>query len=130
MMNPTNGIKDTGTSIIAGRIPMLQVPKVEENRPDHLETIDSHILAFYYAGLTNLFCQACLPSAPNVSTCVVAPVLQASHADFQMLGGWLEACNPAEVQASAHSSLYQQIRGKWREQIKDLAMLSAGQSQD
>lgn len=130
MLDARNGSKDTGTSIIAGRIPLLQIPKAEENRPHHPDAIESHILACYYSGLTNLFCQACLPSASQAKTCVVAPILQASHADFQMLAGWLEACDPTEIQSSAYSSLYQQIRGQWREQIKDLAMLSTGQPQD
>lgn len=129
MLNATNGSEFRGSSIIAGRIPLLQIPKATDKDPKRLEAINSHILAYYYSGLTNLFCQACLPCA-QVGTSVATPILEASNADFQMLGRWLEECDPIEIRASPNSSLYQQVREQWKEQVKDGAMLLQGQSQD
>lgn len=128
MLNAANGSEDKASLIIDGRISLLQIPRAEDKEPRPLEAINSHILAYYYSGLTNLFCQACLPCARQASTDVVAPILEASHADFQMLDSWLEACDPTEIQASPYSSLYQQVREQWKEQVRDAAKLSQDQS--
>lgn len=124
-----NEAVDTASSIISGKIPLLQIPEKEQKEPIPAEVIDCNILANYYAALTNLFCQAYLPPREiGKSSDVLQPIIEASYADFQMLDGWLQACDPNAIWASLHSNLYQQVRQTWVNQVKDWGALSKGSS--
>ena len=120
-----NEAVEMASSIISGKIPLLQIPERDQNEPRPVEVIESNILAYYYAALTNLFCQVYLrPLETGKSNDVFQPIIEASYADFQMLDGWLASCNPSAIWASLHSDLYQQVRHNWVSQLKDWAALS------
>lgn len=124
-----NEAVEMASSIIAGRIPLLQIPEKREKEPMLAEVIESNILAYYYAALTNLFCQAYLPPLEIAeSNDVLQAIIEASYSDFQMLDGWLQACDPNAIWASLHSNLYQQVRQTWGDQVKDWGALSKGSS--
>ena len=119
MSKAMNGGDDRASSIIAGKIPLLQIPEKEEKKPKNLEAIDAYILAYYYSALTNLLCQAYLQSAQQTENDeVIQPIIQASQADFQMLDIYFDSCGSDEIWASPNSTLYEQIRNTWREQVK------------
>lgn len=116
---------DTAASIISGSIPMLRLPPSRGPQPRHPKTIDSQIVAYYYAALTNLLGQACyLPIGQEESNGVLQVIIEASYSDFQILDNWLEEYDPSEIRASPNSQLYQEVRETWRQRIMDWAMLS------
>jgi hypothetical protein len=110
--------EDRASSIIAGRIPLLQRLEKEERVSKSAEAMDAYILAYYYSALTNLFCQACLTSEEQASDAIQL-VIQASHADFQTLDLFLEACSQEQILASPNSNLYEQVRHTLKEQVKE-----------
>jgi hypothetical protein len=88
MPEAMNATADTASSIITGKIPMLQIPSpaIQAVQHGHPEAIESYILAYYYAALTNLFCQVCLPPIQQVEENDIAKtIMDASYGDFYML---------------------------------------------
>ncbi len=152
MPEPTKVPPNTASLLITGKIPMgVRLPKPQVPSPEPpvpapeaqvplatspvaqaalSETIEGYILAYYYAALTNWFCQIHLASIEQIADDeVVKGILDASYRDFHMLDSRLAALDPKEVQASQHSPLYQQTRDLWRDCIKDWTAISKGNHQ-
>jgi len=112
--------EDTASSIIVGRIPLLQIPEKKEQKPKNPGAVEAYILAYYYSALTNLLCQAYFSSAQETeSDDEIQSIIRTSHADFQMLGIRIEACGQDEISASADADLYEQIQSTWRQQVRE-----------
>jgi hypothetical protein len=122
-----NVAAETASSIISGKIPMLQIPSpaIQAGQHGHPEAIESYIAAYYYAALTNLLCQVSLPPTQQVeNNDVVRAVIDASYDDFYILDSSLGALDPNEIQASPNSHLYQEVRDAWRHWVKNWTMIS------
>jgi len=105
---------------------MLQIPSpaTQVAQHGHPEAIEGYIVAYYYAALTNLFCQICLPPIQQVEdNDVVKAIIDASYRDFCMLDIWLGALDPNEIRASPNSHLYQEVRDAWKHWVKDWTMV-------
>src|SRR5271169_6704232 len=92
----------TASSIINGKRPMLQVPPPVSPAAQHghPEAIEVRMVAYYYAALTNLFCQVCLPPIQQLEDKdVIGAIIDASYGDFHMLDSWLGALDPTEIWA-------------------------------
>lgn len=108
------------SSIISGSVPIVRVPATGKVQPPPSETIDSHILAYYYAALTNLICQSCLwPMKQEESNDTLQAIIEASYSDFQTMENWLDTCDPNEIWASPNSRLYKEVREMWRQRVMD-----------
>jgi hypothetical protein len=122
-----NVATDTASSIISGKIPMLQSPSpaIQAAQHGHSEAIEIYIVAYYYAALTNLCCQVyLLPTQSVDNNDVVKATIDASYGDFCMLDSSLGAFDPNEVLASPNLHLYQEVRDSWRNRVKDWKMIS------
>ncbi len=138
---------NTASLLIAGKIPMgIRLPKPQVPSPEPpvptpeaqvplaaspvaqaalSETIEGYIVAYYYAALTNWFCQIHLASIEQgADDGVVKGILDASYRDFYMLDSRLGELDPKEIQANSNADLYQQTRDAWRDCIKDWTTLS------
>ncbi len=127
MPKEMNVATDTASSIISGKIPLLQIPSpaIQAAQHGHPEAIESYIIAYYYAALTNLFCQISLPPTQQVeNNDVVKAIIDASYNDFYRLDSSLGALDPNEIQASPNSHLYQEVRDAWRHWVKNWTMIS------
>ncbi len=127
MSKEMNGPKDMASSIITGKTPMLRVspPINQAAQNNHPEAIEVHMVAYYYAALTNLFCQVCLsPMQQGEDNCAVRAIIDASYRDFQMLAAWLGAIEPNEIRASPSANLYVEVRDAWRDQVRDWTAIS------
>src|SRR5689334_15718524 len=116
MPKEMNAAADTASSIITGKIPM-QIPAlaIQAAQRGHLGAIEGYVVAYYYAALTNQFCQVCLQPIQQVENDdVVKAVIDASYRDFYMLDSSLWALDPNEIQASPDVHLYQEVRDAWR----------------
>src|SRR5271157_3501713 len=127
MSKEMKGPEDIASSIITGKTPMLRVPppvsRAAQN--DHPEAIELHMVAYYYASLTNLLCQVCLsPIQQGEDNYAVRAIIDASYRDFQMLDAWLGAVESNEIRASPSSHLYLEVRDAWRGQVKDWTTIS------
>jgi hypothetical protein len=127
MPEAINADASTASSIIAGKVPMLQVPLPASRAAEqgHPEAIEVYILAYYYAALTNLFCQVGLPSTGQAGDNDVATaIIGSSYNDFHMLDSWLAAVEPNEILVSPSAGLYYQVRDLWSHRVKDWPSLS------
>lgn len=127
MPKETDSATDTASSIISGKIRMLRIPSpaIQAVQYGHREAIEGYIVAHYYAALTNLLCQASLPTAQQLeNNDVVKATIDASYGDFCMLDSSLSALDPAEIQASPNSDLYRQVRDELRDWVKDWTTIS------
>jgi hypothetical protein len=126
---------DKASSIIAGRIPMRpQIPSavipataIPAATPHgHPEVIEGYIVAYYYAALTNLFCQACLPPIEQAenSDDIARAIMDKSYSDFSTLDSFLASLDPNEIHASPNAHLYLEVGDSWRHWVKDWAMIS------
>src|SRR5215467_3115905 len=128
MHEAEKGTSDSASLIISGKIPMLWVPPPSTPAPQRLpvESIESYVLAYYYAALTNLFCQAHLSPTEKVEDHdTVKAIADSSYRDFCMLDGWLGSLDLNELQLSANWSLYVDTREGWRNLVKNWAMVSS-----
>ncbi len=67
MPKAMNAAADTASSIITGKIPMqIPAPAIQAAQRGHPEAIEGYVVAYYYAALTNLFCQICLQPIQQV----------------------------------------------------------------
>jgi len=106
---------------------MLQIPSpaIQAALHGHPAAIEGYIVAYYYAALTNLFCQACLPPIQQVeNNDVVKAIIDSSYGDFCMLDSSLGALDPNEIRASPNSHLYQEVQDAWKHRVKDWTMIS------
>jgi hypothetical protein len=106
---------------------MLRVPPPvsQPAQNNHQEAIEVRMVAYYYAALTNLFCQVCLsPIQQGENNYAVKAIIDASYRDFQMLDAWLGAVEPNEIRTSPSSHLYLEVRDAWRHQVKDWTTIS------
>jgi hypothetical protein len=127
MSKEMKGPEDMASSIITGKTPMLRVPPPisQAAQNNHPEAIEVHMVAYYYAALTNLFCQVCLsPIQQGEDNYAVRAIIDASYRDFQVLDAWLAAVEPKEIRASPSSQLYLEVRDVWRDQVKDCTTIS------
>ena len=119
-------------------LPELQVPLSEPQVPlpaaqaaplGHLEAIEAYVVAYYYAALTNWFCQIHLASIEQgADDGVMKGILDASYRDFYLLDSRLATLDPKEIQANSNADLYQQTRDAWRDCIKDWTTISQAKS--
>lgn len=129
MPKEMNSVADMASSIITGKIPMLQIPSPAIQVAQHglPEAIESSIVAYYYAALTNLLCQACLPPILQVeNNDVVKAIIDASYRDFCMLDSSLAALDQSEIRTSPNSHLHQEVLDVWKHRVKDWTMISKG----
>src|SRR5271169_4810629 len=122
MSKEMKGPEDMASSIITGKTPMLRVPPPvsQPAQNNHQEAIEVRMVAYYYAALTNLFCQVCLsPIEQGEDNYAVKAIIDSSYRDFQMLDAWLGAVEPNEIRTSPSSHLYLEVRDAWRHQVKD-----------
>jgi hypothetical protein len=127
MPKEISDVVDTASSIITGKRPLFQAPSPASRTAQfgHSEAVEVQMVAYYYAALTNLLCQVCLPPAEQVeSNDVIRTIIDASYGDFRMADSWLGALDPKEIRASPSASLYLEIREGWRDQIKDWTTIS------
>jgi len=128
MHEAENGPADFASLIISGKIPILRLPPPSSPaspRPP-VESIESYILAYYYAALTNLFCQAHLSPVERVEEHdTVRVIADSSYRDFCMLDGWLGTLDLNELQLSLNWSLYVETREGWRNLVKNWAMITS-----
>lgn len=140
MQKTKNGTADSASLIVTGHIPMLRLPLLASQNPPSSasqnsplsasqsppsELIKGHILAYYYAGLTNLFCQAHLSPVEDVKDNeILKGIADNSYRDFCMLDSWLEGRDQDEVQASPEWPLYQEARQVWRDLVRNWAMIA------
>lgn len=126
MPKEMNAAADTASSIITGKIPLqIPSPAVQTAQHGHPEVIEGYIIAYYYAALTNLLCQAHLPPIQEVENDdVVKAVIDASYRDFFMLDSSLGAVDPNEIQASPNLHMYQEVRDAWGHWVKDWTTIS------
>jgi len=104
------------------RVPPPVMQAAQNGRSDAIEV---HMVAYYYAALTNLFCQVCFPNIDQLEhNDVVGALLDVSCGDFHMLDSWLGAIEPNEIWASANSHMYLEVRDVWRQQVKDWTTIS------
>lgn len=152
MPEATNLPPNTASLLITGKIPMgvrltrpkVQLPEPQAPSPEAQvplpanpvtqaalsETLEGYIVAYYYAALTNWFCQIHLASMEQVADDdPVKAILGTSYSDFCMLDSRLGALDPREIHANPHSLLYQQTRDLWRDWIKDWTAISKGNHQ-
>jgi hypothetical protein len=107
----------------------MQIPSatIQVAQYADLKTIEGYIIAYYYAALTNVFCQVCLPPIQQVETNdVVNAIIDASYADFYMLDSSIGALDPKEIRASSNSHLYQEVRDTLKPWVKNWTMISKG----
>ncbi len=91
----------------------------------HPEAIEGYIIAYYYAALSNMFCQGCLPCVQQVeNNDVVKAIMEASYADFYMLDSSFGALDPNGIRANPNSHLYQEVRDTWKHRVKNWTMIS------
>jgi len=129
MPKEMNTAADTASSIITGKIPMRQIssPAIQVVHHAQPEAIEGYIFAYYYAALTNVFCQVCLPPIQQVeNNDVVKAIIDASYGDFYVMDSWLGALDPNEIRASPNSHLFQEVQEAWKHRVKDWAMISKG----
>ena len=147
MPDATNVTPNTASLLIAGKIPMgVRLPKPQVPSPEPpvpapeaqvplaaspvaqaalSETIEGYIVAYYYAALTNWFCQIHLASIEQVAdNDVLKAIIDTSYRDFHMLDSRLAALDPKAIQAHPHSLLYEQTRDAWRDWVKDWTAIS------
>ena len=152
MPEATNLPPNTASLLIAGKIPFgirLAGPKVQLPDPSVptpepqvplvaspvaqaalSETIEGYILGYYYAAVTNLFCQIYLPCLGQIEdNDVVKVIIDTSYRDFYLLDSRLGTLDPKGIAANPHSPLYQQTRDLWRDWIKDWTAISKGNHQ-
>ena len=128
MHEAENGPADFASLIIAGKIPMVRVRPPSSTGSERLpvESIEGYVLAYYYAALTNLFCQAHLSPIEKVEDHdTVKTIADSSYRDFCMLDGWLGTLDLSELQLSPNWSLYVETREGWRSLVKNWAMITS-----
>ena len=106
---------------------MLQVPPpaIPAVQHGHSEAIEGYIVAYYYAALTNLFCQVSLPPIQLAeNNDVMKAIIDSSYGDFYRLDSSLGALDLKQIQASPNSHLYHEVRDTWRHWVKDWTMIS------
>ena len=107
------------------RLPLPPNPPSPVSPNPRSELIEGYILAYYYAGLTNLFCQAHLSPVEDVKDNeILKTIADNSYRDFCVLNSWLEGRDQDEVQASPEWPLYQEARQAWRDLVKNSAMIA------
>ena len=152
MPEATNLPPNTASLLIAGKIPLgirwagprVQLPDPPVPTPEAQvplaasplaqaalsETIEGYIVAYYYAAVTNLFCQIYLPFLGQIEdNDVVKAIIDTSYRDFYLLDSRLGALDLKEIEANPHSPLYQQTRDLWRDWIKDWTTISKAHQQ-
>jgi hypothetical protein len=128
MEEAKNGTAESASLIIRGKIPMLRVPssaasQASQQRP--LESVEGYVLAYYYAALTNLFCQVYLsPIDQSGDDDNLKTILDASYRDFFMLASLLGALDQNEIKVNPSLLRYLEARELWRNLVKNGAMIS------
>jgi len=108
-----------------GRAIAQPVPPSAEQPAQTADSISHCILAYYYAALTNLFCQSHLSPEERVADDdMVRAVADKSYADFRKLDGLLEDLDKEEIQLNPNWQLYHEARENWRRLVKDWAMIA------
>jgi len=115
----------TAASLIAGKTPMVQVSShtVQQTHP---EVIESRIVAYYYAALSNVLCQAFILCSQQVDEDdAVKMIIDASYRDFHAVDSWFSSIDPNEIRANANASLYREVRDAWSPQVRDWRTISS-----
>ncbi len=112
---------DQDSPLLAENEPMLTLPSSADqaSQAQPLESIDGYLLAYYYAALTNLFCQAHLSLVQNPQEDdVVRAAADRSYRDFFALDSWLGSLEQNEIEASPHLPLFLEARESWKNLVK------------
>jgi hypothetical protein len=107
-------------------MPMVQVSRPVNQTPcTHPETIESQIAAYYYMALTNVLCQAHMPSVSKVEDGdPVKTLIDSSYRDFHAIDHWLSALDVNQIRATPAARLYREVQDTWRHHVKDWRMIS------
>jgi hypothetical protein len=127
MPQATDVAANIASLIISGEISMLQAPSPASLPPQqwHSEAIKGYIVAYYYAALTNVSCQACLLSTEQVEdNDIVKGIIDASYQHFYMLDNWFARLDPNELQTNPDSHLFDEVRDVWKPWVKDWRIIS------
>jgi hypothetical protein len=109
MPEAPNVVPHTASSIISGKTPMLQSPSLASQTAAQwrLEAIKASILAYYFAALTNISCQAYMfPAEPVEENDVLKRIIEASYAHFCLLDDWSTKLDPQELYSSPNAHLF------------------------
>jgi hypothetical protein len=131
MQDAKNGAAESASLIITAKIPMLRVssPGDQASQQQPLKPIESYVLAYYYAGLTNLFCQVYLSPTDHLGDDdILKAIADASHRDFCMLDSWLGAPDKDEIHVNPNWQLYLEAREVWRNLVRNWAMIAKKES--
>ena len=105
---------------------MLQAPAPASEAPQHwqLEAIKGYIVAYYYAALTNVSCQAYVPAEQMAGNDILKGIIDASYAQFYALDHWLAKLDPHELKSNPNAHLFQEARDVWKPWVKDWLTIS------
>lgn len=113
---------------VAAKTPVPRVPPPADQDSEQLQpsrSIEEYILAYYYAALTNLFCQVHLSSVENLEgDDAVKAVADRSYSDFCTLDASLVALDQGELERNANFPLYLEARDGWKNLVKNCSMLA------
>jgi hypothetical protein len=127
MSESANVATNVASQIISGEVSLLSPPSppgLSAKQHDPAAT-DAAILAYYYAALTNVFCQTYLfPTHYAQSTDTLRAIIDSSCRHFQALDHWLAAVDSIELHNSLYLRLFQDARDGWKPLVHDWAAVS------
>lgn len=122
----TNPVVVSAASMITGKLPIVHVSSPPSQIPVvRPETVEGHIIAYYYAALTNVLCQVNLsPVLQPEDNDVIKSLIDSSYRDFHTIDAWFLTLDPNQILASPSSRSYHEVRDVWKPHLKDWRTVS------